>query len=239
MNAHKAPKELPQEISDAWDSFLLRHDNESHSILAKYYAKIVKNIAYSFYQKKPFVLDQDDLIQAGTVGLLQALERYDPKHQQNASFETYAKLRVTGAILDQINELDWTPRSVRKNIRTVIKAEESAANTDEVVAETNMTKRDISMARSQARRTFILPVDQETIRRMETSHPEDMDDRPSDVWWSVMNDLSEEERSVIFLRFYYGETIAHTAKKLNISVNSVTVIQKRAITKLRGILDRD
>lgn len=233
-NTPRTPREMPQDIIDAWDSFLSNRDDASRDILVSHYSRLVQSIAYTFFQKRPFILDHSDLVAAGNIGLLQALERYDPEHQRNASFETYAKLRVTGAILDQINDLDWTPRSVRKNIRSVIKAEGHSMTDADIEAMSGMNAAQINTARKQARRTYILPVDQETIRRME-GNGDGNDDRPTDIWWSVMNDLSVEERRVILLRFYRGETIEKTAKILGMSLNSVTSIQKRAIERLKKI----
>lgn len=231
---------MPPEVAEAWDDFLFNHNENSKVVLIKYYSKMVSSIAYTFYNKKPSVLEHADLVAAGTIGLLQALDRYDPEHIKNASFETYAKRRVYGAILDQINELDWTPRSVRKNIRSVIKAEEQHQTLEDIQNATSLNKHEVSLARYNARRTYILPVDQETIRRMEHHNPKtEMESEKIGLWFAVQNDLTEIESQVIFLRFYVGQSILETSKILGISVNKVTTIQKRAIKQLRKIFFED
>ena len=78
---------------------------------------LVKKIAYQLKAKLPQSVELDDLIQAGMIGLLDAIHRYEDSH--GALFETYAAQRVRGAMLDELRSADWLPRSVRKNMRDV------------------------------------------------------------------------------------------------------------------------
>ncbi len=81
---------------------------------------LVKRIAYHLQGRLPDTVLVDDLIQAGMVGLLEALRNYDTS--QGASFETYAGIRIRGAMLDEVRRSDWTPRSVHKKARQVSEA---------------------------------------------------------------------------------------------------------------------
>jgi len=81
---------------------------------------LVKRIAYHLLNKLPDSVQVDDLIQAGMLGLLEALKHYDAT--QGASFETYAGIRIRGAMLDEVRRSDWTPRSVHKKSRMVAQA---------------------------------------------------------------------------------------------------------------------
>lgn len=76
---------------------------------------LVKRIAYHLMSRLPPSVQADDLIQAGMIGLLEAARNYDPN--QGASFETYAVIRVRGAMLDEIRKADWAPRSVHRKAR--------------------------------------------------------------------------------------------------------------------------
>jgi RNA polymerase sigma factor FliA len=78
---------------------------------------LVKRIAYHLLGRLPADVQVDDLIQAGVVGLLEAARQYDAG--QGASFETYAGIRIRGAMLDEVRRSDWTPRSVHRNARRV------------------------------------------------------------------------------------------------------------------------
>ena len=84
------------------------------------YAPLVKRIAYHLISRLPPSVQPDDLIQAGMIGLLEAARNYDAT--QGASFETYAGIRIRGAMLDEIRRSDWAPRSVHKKARMVAEA---------------------------------------------------------------------------------------------------------------------
>lgn len=79
--------------------------------------ELVKKIAYQLKAKLPSNIEEDDLIQAGMIGLLDAINRYEDKQQ--AQFETYATQRIRGAMLDELRALDWLPRTVRENMRKI------------------------------------------------------------------------------------------------------------------------
>jgi len=81
------------------------------------YTPLVKRIAYHLMSRLPPSVQQDDLIQAGLIGLLEALRNYDAS--QGASFQTYARIRIRGAMLDEIRKNDWAPRSVHRKARMV------------------------------------------------------------------------------------------------------------------------
>lgn len=81
---------------------------------------LVKRIAYHLMSRLPASVQADDLIQAGMIGLIEASRKFDP--DQGASFETYAGIRIRGAMLDEIRRTDWTPRSVHRKAREVAEA---------------------------------------------------------------------------------------------------------------------
>jgi RNA polymerase sigma factor for flagellar operon FliA len=81
------------------------------------YAQLVKRLAYQLAARLPSSVEVDDLVQAGMMGLLDALSSYDDSH--GAQFETYATQRIRGSMLDELREVDWVPRSVRKHARDI------------------------------------------------------------------------------------------------------------------------
>ena len=85
--------------------------------LLKKHAVLVKKLAYQLKAKLPASVELDDLIQAGMMGLLDAINRYEETH--GAQFETYAAQRIRGSMLDELRSADWLPRGVRKNMRDV------------------------------------------------------------------------------------------------------------------------
>jgi RNA polymerase sigma factor FliA len=86
-------------------------------VLLNRHAGLVKKLAYQLKAKLPPNVEIDDLIQAGMMGLLDAVNKYEDTH--GAQFETYAAQRIRGSMLDELRSADWLPRSVRKNMRDV------------------------------------------------------------------------------------------------------------------------
>src|SRR3981189_1510464 len=95
------------------------------------HADLVKRIAYHLVSRMPPNVEVDDLIQSGMIGLLDAAKHYSAT--KGANFETYAGIRVRGAMLDEVRNSDWTPRSVHRNMREmadVIRKIENAKGQD-------------------------------------------------------------------------------------------------------------
>jgi RNA polymerase sigma factor for flagellar operon FliA len=83
----------------------------------KTYAPLVRRMAHHMLAKLPANVEIDDIVQAGLIGLMDAVSRYEDN--QGAQFETYATQRIKGAMLDELRAADWLPRSVRKNQRQI------------------------------------------------------------------------------------------------------------------------
>jgi len=92
-----------------------KHDQKDE--LLNKHAVLVKKLAYQLKAKLPPSVELDDLVQAGMMGLLDAVNRYEDTH--GAQFETYAAQRIRGSMLDELRSADWLPRSIRKNMRDV------------------------------------------------------------------------------------------------------------------------
>lgn len=95
----------------------VQHHELDDNAQIEQYIPLVKRIAYHLMARLPPSVQQDDLIQAGLIGLLEALRNYDAS--QGASFQTYARIRIRGAMLDEIRKNDWAPRSVHRKARMV------------------------------------------------------------------------------------------------------------------------
>jgi len=91
--------------------------NSASERLVIEHAPLVKRIAHHFMTRLPSSVQVDDLIQVGLIGLMDAAENFDDG--QGAQFETYAAQRIRGAILDELRQADWLPRSVRRNMRQI------------------------------------------------------------------------------------------------------------------------
>src|SRR5580692_3721749 len=83
------------------------------------YAPLIKFIAQKIAVRLPSHIELDDLISSGVIGLMDAIEKYDPKRDNK--FKTYAEFRIRGAILDELRAQDWVPRSVRDKAKMLDK----------------------------------------------------------------------------------------------------------------------
>lgn len=98
-----------------------QHANvNSQKLFIERYSVLVKRIAHHLLGRLPPSVQVEDLIQAGMIGLIEAQQNYDAS--KGASFETYAGIRIRGAMLDDIRRGDWVPRSVHKNNREISQA---------------------------------------------------------------------------------------------------------------------
>jgi len=109
-----SPNPTAQEL---WRRYHKQADANSENALIEKYLSLVSSIAARLAMTLPDHVDQDDLYSAGLVGLLQAVRNYDPTC--GASFETYARTRIRGAMLDELRKMDWVPRTVHEKARKI------------------------------------------------------------------------------------------------------------------------
>src|SRR5271167_3727680 len=116
-----------------------RIDKRTKEKLILEYAPLIKFIAQKIAVRLPSNIELDDLISSGVIGLMDAIEKYDPTRDNK--FKTYAEFRVRGAILDELRAQDWVPRSVREKAKmvdrtmVVLETELGRLPTDEEVAQ--------------------------------------------------------------------------------------------------------
>lgn len=112
-----ATEAIPIEI---WQGYHANRDAPTADRLVNHYQPLVAYVARLVGQNIPHYVDRDDLISYGNLGLLDAIDRYDPS--RNVKFQTYAMTRIRGAIVDGLRAVDWVPRSVRALAREVDRA---------------------------------------------------------------------------------------------------------------------
>ena len=100
---------------DRYRSLAAAQRQQQEAELVREYAPLVKRIAHHLSHRLPPTVELDDLLQAGTLGLLEAARKFNPA--EGASFETFAGIRIRGAMIDEVRPMDWTPRSVHRKSR--------------------------------------------------------------------------------------------------------------------------
>jgi RNA polymerase sigma factor FliA len=112
-----AKNDARRTAQDLWKRYHQQADTHTENDLVQQYLPLVGAILGRLAMTLPDHVDQDDLKSAGLVGLLQALRNYDPG--SGNSFETYARVRVRGAMLDELRRMDWVPRTVHEKARKI------------------------------------------------------------------------------------------------------------------------
>ena len=237
----------PEEIDALWREYFATRSSKTISKLAVAYEPLVKKIASVYLKKKPANLEYDDLFQAGRMGLLDAISRFDPENAKGASFKTYASIRIRGSIIDEINSMDWTPRSVRKNIKTVIKSIEKyyEHGHDEptlislISEDTEFNEATVNTVISQMNRTHIVNMEPEIV---EAHHQEvKMEDQEFMVWLTMgINEyFLEEEKMFIHLKYFQELDNKTVASHLGLSVKELSLLKKQVLYKFSILLNKE
>ena len=109
------------ETQDLWRDYTKTKDQGVRDRMILTYAPLVKYVAGRLGSGLPAHVDENDLVSYGLLGLIGAIERFEPARE--IKFETYAISRIRGAMIDELRTLDWVPRSVRNRAREIERAE--------------------------------------------------------------------------------------------------------------------
>ncbi len=110
-------------VKQIWENFHKNHDEHFRNLLLEHYRYIVKYSAERLHSKLPDKVELDDLISAGTFGLMDAIDAFDP--DRGVKFETYCSPRIRGSILDELRSMDWVPRLVRARAHQLTRARQA------------------------------------------------------------------------------------------------------------------
>jgi RNA polymerase sigma factor for flagellar operon FliA len=219
------------------------------SALLEQHTVLVKRIAYHLLARLPASVQVDDLIQSGMIGLLEAASNFD--NSKGASFETFAGIRIRGAMLDEIRRGDWTPRSVHKNSRLVsaaiktLEAEHGRDVSDVEVAE----KLDIPLNEyhhilNEVSSGKILGIDdlgvsEDAIESASDNHSNDPYDNIEQIVFkkSLTECISTlPEREALVLSLYYDEelNLREIGQVLDVSESRVSQIHSQAMHRLKA-----
>jgi RNA polymerase sigma factor for flagellar operon FliA len=210
---------------------------------------LVKRIAYHLLARLPASVQVDDLIQSGMIGLLEASNNFD--HSKGASFETFAGIRIRGAMLDEIRRGDWTPRSVHKNSRMVseaIKKLEADLGRDvtdiEVAEKLDISLNDYHHILSEVSTGKIIGIEDLGVGEDSLSNMEDVNNNdPYDNFEKIVFKKSLSacistlpEREALVLSLYYDEelNLREIGQVLDVSESRVSQIHSQAMHRLKG-----
>lgn len=234
-----------------WKDYTRTRSAEYRDKLIIEYAQLVKIVAGRMSVYLGYNVEYDDLVGYGIFGLIDAIDKFD--YGKNVKFETYASLRIRGAILDQIRKMDWIPRSLRQKQRKIdqaisaIEASTGRVATDEEIAdELGITLDELSSWQGQANISSIMSLDEFTDEGVETAKMEAVGnarfERPEDavekeelkgMLVEAIDSLTEKERQVVVLYYYEEMTLKEISLVLEVSESRVSQLHSKAINKMR------
>ncbi len=219
-------------------------------IVAKH-SDLVARIAHHLITRLPASVDVNDLMQSGMIGLIEASRSFDAS--QGASFETYASIRIRGAMLDELRRGDWVPRSVHRHLRAVTEATRvieqrsgRAASSRDVAASMGMNLDEYGKLLADAVRGHVLSIDEHQgdddeapLRFAENApspalHLDDAEFRQALV--GAIDSLPEREKLVLSLYYEQELNLREIGGVLEVSESRVCQIHAQALVRLRARL---
>ncbi len=220
------------------------------------YAPLIKFIAQKIAVRLPSNIELDDLISSGVIGLMDAIEKYDPTRDNK--FKTYAEFRIRGAILDELRAQDWVPRSVRDKAkmldRATLELEASlgrSANEEEVAQKLNISMDEYYDLLNQVRPISVLSIDDAAtfsnvdkksilniLEGCKLNNPLTQLNLKSvkEVVAKAIEDLPERQRLVLSLYYYEDLNLKEIGKILRVTESRVSQLHAQAISRLRAKL---
>lgn len=245
--------------NDLWHEYARTRNLQIREQLLVKYLPLVKYVAGKMMFSLPASVDYNDLISAGVMGLIGALERFNP--DQGVKFETFVLPRIKGAILDELRTLDWAPRSLRSKARKVEKVSEQlekelgrAATDQEIARKLNMdideydgVLRDLSMASllsldgSRVEESDNLTSMYDLLENPESDNPYKSleHEELKKLLIEAIENLSEQEKIVMALYYYEELTLKEIGQVLNITESRVSQIHSKAVENLKKALEQE
>ncbi|MDI6703097.1 MAG: RNA polymerase sigma factor WhiG [bacterium] len=243
---------------EIWKQYKKTGDPKLREELIIRYAPMVKYIAGRIAVSTPPSIEYDDLVSYGVLGLIDAIERYDPKH--GSKFKTYATSRIKGSIFDELRLLDWVPRQIRrrsKQLEGVYAELESkygrAVRDEEVAEELGIGVEELQNLITSVSGTSLISLEDmkhlgdddevamfSTIENPETQNPEAILEKEEvkNLLVEAINRLPQKEREVITLYYYEELTLKEIGEVLGVTESRISQLHTKAILRLRGFLSK-
>jgi RNA polymerase sigma factor for flagellar operon FliA len=240
-----------------WREYRRNGAKELRDRLIVMYSPLVKYVAGRLGSGLPAHVDEGDLVSYGLLGLIGAIERYDP--DRDIKFETYAIARIRGSIIDELRALDWVPRSVRSRAREIeraigaLEAKLGRAPTDEEIADkVGISVDELEESLTDISRSSIAALDElwsvsgegdqvsllDTLEDPDSVRPADALDETElrEILGDAISRLPERERLVITLYYYEELTLREIGEVLGVTESRISQLHTKAILRLKARL---
>lgn len=239
--------------SKLWEKYSQKQDSETREALIIEYVPLVKLVSGRLSMYLGYTVEYEDLVSYGIFGLIDAIDKFD--YRKGIKFETYASLRIRGAILDQIRKMDWIPRSVRQKQRQIDaaitkleSAEDKTATDEEIAKELDISLEEYYVWQRQTKVTGIASIDEFVEQGIEVrafDNQKYADNEPEKVYEKEelknllkesLDKLTEKERMVVVLYYYEELTLKEISSVLEVSESRVSQLHTKALQKMKQIL---
>ncbi|MGN6371840.1 MAG: RNA polymerase sigma factor WhiG [Solirubrobacteraceae bacterium] len=244
------------ELRELWRRYKSEGDDRARERLVVAYSPLVKYVAGRTAAGLPPHVDEADLISYGLVGLISAIERFDPSRE--IKFETYAITRIKGAIIDELRSIDWVPRSVRSRAREIERANaklehrlQRAPTDEEMAQELGLTVPELHESLLAISHSSVAALDElwsvsdssgDQVSLMDTiedpnapdpSHALDVGDLKDRIADAIAS-LPEREKLVIALYYYENLTLREIGEVLGVTESRISQLHTKAVLRLRS-----
>ena len=236
-----------------WEEYSKNKTLEIRDKIIIEYAPLVKFVAGRLNMYLGYNVEYDDLVSYGIFGLIDAIDKFD--YDKGVKFETYASLRIRGAILDEIRKLDWIPRSLRQKQKKIETAYQKMENiygsyvTDEHMSdELGISVEEYQLWQNQTKIFNIISLEEfmeqgtegkvEQASNITFNTPEQVLETSElkRILRETLDNLTEKERKVILLYYYEDLTLKEISCILEVSESRVSQLHTKALQKMRGRL---
>lgn len=233
-----------------WERYIASHDSEVREQLIAEYPQLVKLVAGRMNMYLGYNVEYDDLVGYGVFGLIDAIDKFD--FGKNVKFETYASLRIRGAILDQIRKMDWIPRTIRqrqKQMDTVMKEIEQRtgreATDEEVAAGLGISPDEFLEWQTQLKANNIISLNEYVEQGSDISSekspagsyemPEAVVEKSElkEMLEEALELLTEKEKKVVLLYYYEDLTLKEISRVLEVSESRISQLHTKALQKMK------
>lgn len=245
---------------DVWERCHGRESDDARRDLVDIYARIVKYVAGRMAIGLPHYVEFNDLISAGLLGLIQAIDKFD--HRRGIKFETFAIPRIRGSILDELRSQDWFPRSLRRKAKQLEEAYSSLearlgrpATDAEVARELGVPIDEFDGLLGEVSIATIMSLDADTggdegenttslgdyLADPATEDVEQVLAREEmkELIGNRMSELPEKEQLVLVLYYYEELTLKEIGEILDVTESRVCQIHTKAILRLKSKIQRN
>jgi RNA polymerase sigma factor FliA len=240
-----------------WKKWIHSRDSNAGDMLVRKYIPLVHYHVQRISAGLPKYVSLEDLKSLGMLGLYDALEKFDPN--RDLKFDTYASIRIRGAILDGLRKEDWLPRTSRekaKKIEAVIEKLEQkfmrTVSAKEVADELGISEEEVISVMNEGFFANVLSIDEQpkdveekehsaySIKDEKTPNPEEylLKEELYTELENVIKQLNEKEQLVISLFYKEELTLTEIGQILGLSTSRISQIHSKALFKLRGVLEK-